>query len=44
MRTALDRLVAEERDRALTFWHGEHELPATAFPKGYGAQREVVEQ
>jgi len=36
--------IEEREDGALGFWHGEHELPATAFPKDHGVQQgEVVE-
>ena len=39
------RLGIEEREGgSLSFWHGEHELQATAFPKDHGVQQgEVVE-
>ena len=36
--------IEEREDGSLSFWHGEHELLATAFPKDHGvAQGEVVE-
>ncbi len=36
--------IEEREDGALTFWHGEHELQATAFPKDHSVrQGEVVE-
>ena len=39
------RIAIEEReDGSLSFWHAEHELRATAFPKDHGVQQgEVVE-
>ena len=39
------RVCIEEReDGSLTFWHGEHELRATAFPKDHSVcQGQVVE-
>ena len=36
--------IEEREDGSLRFWHGEHELMATAFPKEHGVrQGEVVE-
>jgi hypothetical protein len=36
--------IEEREDGSLSFWHGEHALPATAFPKEHGVQQvEVVE-
>jgi hypothetical protein len=36
--------IEEREDGALCFWHGEHALLATAFPKEHGVQQgEVVE-
>jgi len=36
--------IEERQDGSLSFWHGEHELLATAFPKKHGVQQgEVVE-
>jgi hypothetical protein len=36
--------IEEREDGTLSFWHGEHELLATAFPKEYRVQQgEVVE-
>jgi hypothetical protein len=36
--------IEEREDGSLSFWHGEHELLATAFPKDHGVpQGEVVE-
>jgi hypothetical protein len=36
--------IEEREDGSLCFWHGEHELMTTAFPKDYGVpQGEVVE-
>jgi hypothetical protein len=36
--------IEEREDGSLTFWHGEHELRATAFPKDHSVrQGEVVE-
>ncbi len=36
--------IEEQEDGTLSFWHGEHELLATAFPKEYRVQQgEVVE-
>jgi hypothetical protein len=36
--------IEEREDGSLSFWHGEHELLATAFPKEHGVrQGEVVE-
>jgi hypothetical protein len=36
--------IEEQEDGSLSFWHGEHELLATAFPKEHGVQLgEVVE-
>ena len=36
--------IAEREDGSLRFWHGEHELLATAFPKEHRVQQgEVVE-
>ena len=36
--------IEEREDGSLSFWHGEHELLATAFPKDHGVQQgEVVE-
>ena len=43
--TAGQRVRLEEReDGSLTFWHGEHALLATAFPREHGVQQgNVVE-
>ena len=36
--------IEEQEDGSLRFWHGEHELRATAFPKGHSVrQGEVIE-
>ncbi len=36
--------IEEREDGSLSFWHGDHELLATAFPKEHGVQQgEVVE-
>ena len=36
--------IEEREDGSLSFWHGAHELLATAFPKDHGTpQGEVVE-
>ena len=36
--------IEEREDGSLSFWHGEHALLATAFPKDHGVpQGEVVE-
>ena len=36
--------VEEREDGSVTFWHGEHQLPATAFPKDDGVrQGDIVE-
>jgi hypothetical protein len=36
--------IEQREDGSLTFWHGEHELLATAFPKEHGVrQADVVE-
>ncbi len=36
--------IEEREDGSLSFWHGEHELLATAFPKEHGVRPgEVVE-
>ena len=36
--------IEEREDGSLSFWHGEHDLLATAFPKEHGVQQgEVVE-
>jgi hypothetical protein len=36
--------IEEREDGSLTFWHGEHTLLATAFPKEHGVQQgEVIE-
>ena len=36
--------IEEQENGSLSFWHGEHELQATAFPKELGVQQgEVVE-
>ncbi len=35
--------IEEREDGSLSFWHGEHELLATAFPKEHRVQGEVVE-
>jgi len=34
--------IEEREDGSLRFWHGEHELQATAFPKEHGVQQEEV--
>ena len=37
--------IEEREDGSMSFWHGEHELLATAFPREHGVQQqgEVVE-
>jgi hypothetical protein len=36
--------IEEREDGSLSFWHGEHELLATAFPKEHRVQQgEIVE-
>jgi hypothetical protein len=35
--------IEEREDGSLSFWHGAHELRATAFPKEHRVQGEVVE-
>jgi hypothetical protein len=35
--------IEEREDGSLSFWHGEHQLLATAFPKEHRVQGEVVE-
>ena len=36
--------IEEREDGSLSFWHGEHTLLATAFPKEHGVQQgEVIE-
>ena len=34
--------IEEREDGSLTFWHGEHELLATAFPREHGVQQGTV--
>ena len=34
--------IEEQEDGSLTFWHGEHDVLATAFPREHGVQQGAV--